>query len=187
MKKRIKIQGFLIFLAVIALIFGAKYLLPSSSERASLNMLFLLGITLVLCGYFFRIIARGYKADLNPDGKTLVTQGPYALTRNPMYFGTLLIGLGVILAIFQWWVGLVFLLIYLAIYIPQINKEEKVLMERFGIAFKNYCQSTPKYFPNIFAKQRIRLKLPWIKKELSSLLSTLAFILIVKLWENLKW
>lgn len=182
MKKRIKLQGFIIFVAILALIFYARYLLHAPQESISAYALNALGFILVLLGFFLRIAARGYKSEMNPDGKTLITKGPYAVMRNPMYFGTLLIGLGIILVLFRWWVSAIFLIIYLCIYLPQINREEKVLAGRFPGAFEDYCKNTPKFFPriaNLFRlplKDSFRFKFIWIKKELPSLIITFIFI-----------
>lgn len=187
MKKRIKIQGLLIAGALLALFFFWRHLL----SRHNFWLEFA-GVILLCKGYLLRIIARGQKSELNPDGKTLVTQGVYALTRNPMYLGTLLIGLGIILAIFKWWVAVVFLAIYLAIYIPQIDGEEKTLSDRFGEGFKRYCQVTPKFFPAIVTILRtppgkyLRMKPAWVKKELPSLILTLIFIIGIKIWINFR-
>ncbi len=190
MKRRIKIHGFLIFIAVVLAIFFYKYLLPnynSSIVKASLDTV---GLALFLYGYFLRAAARGYKAELNPDGKTLVTKGPYALTRNPMYLGTLCIGLGIILLIFQWWVAAVFLIMYLSIYIPQIKKEEKKLDDFFPEAFKKYCRATPRFFPDIKTLRqpgsKIKFKFSWAEKELSSFLAASLFIIVLKNWELLR-
>jgi len=192
MKKRIKFQGFIIFLAVLALIFYSRYLLRTPQENALVNLLNALGFILALFGFFLRITARGYKAQLNPDGKTLITKGPYAVMRNPMYFGTLLIGLGIILVLFRWWVSVIFLIIYLCIYLPQINREEGILANRFPGAFKDYCKNTPKFFPSIANLFRpscgngLCFKFVWIKKELPSLIITFIFIVGVQIWQDIK-
>jgi protein-S-isoprenylcysteine O-methyltransferase Ste14 len=191
MKKRIKIQGFLIFLAVIMLAAFHKYLLPRPDGNITRIILDLIGLALFLSGYFLRMAARSYKAQLNPDGKTLVTKGPYALTRNPMYLGTLLIGLGIIILILRWWWGsVIFLIIYLSIYIPQINIEEKKLSDFFGGSFEAYCRNTPRFFPGVrsFTRpdSRIKFKLSWAKPELSSFLTASAFVFLIKIWVLLR-
>ena len=179
MKTRIKIHGFLIFIAVVLMAIFYKYLLSSYSNNIVKIIFDIAGVSLFLSGYFLRTAARGYKADLNPDGKTLVIKGPYAMTRNPMYLGTLCIGLGIILLVFQWWIAGAFLIIYLSIYIPQIKKEEKKLYDFFPDAFKNYCRITPRFFPGIKTLMRpdskIEFKFSWADRELSSFLAATLF------------
>lgn len=191
MKKRIKIQGALIFLAVVVFAAFAGYLLPDSQSGLSRQIADGAGAALFLLGYALRIMARGYKSELNPDGKSLVTSGPYALTRNPMYLGTLLIGMGVILLLLKWWAGLIFLAVYLAIYLPQISKEEKKLRIFFGVEFRDYCRKTPRFFPGVKSflrkdkQSRLQLKSAWIKKEANSFIPTSIFVAFVKIWEML--
>lgn len=184
MKKRIKIQGFLIFLALIVFLLLRRFVFAFSRSI----YLSIFGIAVVFLGYYLRIVARGLKAQLNPDGKTLIITGVYALTRNPMYLGTLLIGCGLILALFRWWTGILFLAIYLSIYIPQMNQEAQVLLARFGEDFQKYCQNTPKFIPSVKRMFRtspasyLAIRLGWIYSELLSLLLTLGFILGIKIW-----
>lgn len=188
MKRRIKIQGFLIFLAVVSVAVFYRYLIPPKSYGTGRLAIDILGAVLFLSGYFLRIAARGYKAKLNPDGKSLVTKGPYALTRNPMYLGTLLIGLGIILLILRWYAAVIFLAVYLAIYIPQIKKEEKTLSGLFTKAFSGYCCDTPRFFPkplSFFKKEaRIKIEASWIKREFSSFAWSAMFVIIVKFLES---
>lgn len=187
MKKRIKIQGFLIFLAVVTVAVFYKHLIPLKPYGTSRLVVDIFGIALFLSGYFLRIAARGYKAKLNPDGKALVTKGPYALTRNPMYLGTLLIGLGIILLILRWYAAFIFLVVYLSIYIPQIKKEEKNLNGLFAKSFSEYCANTPRFFPKplSFLKKeaKIEIETSWIKKEFSSFAWSAIFVIIVKFLE----
>lgn len=188
MKRRIKIQGFLIFLAIIALIFFAKYLFADTWGGKAEWGRDILGIAMIFWGYFLRILARGYKAEMNPDGKRLVTDGPYALTRNPMYFGTLVIGLGIIFVLFKWWVAVIFFAIYLMIYNLEINREEARLLSFFGDKYKDYCRKTAKFFPSprswLITRQgrRLYLKMPWVKKELPSFIMTVIFVIGLKIW-----
>ena len=108
-----------------------------------------MGIILVFFGFIIRITARGYKAEKSPQGNFLITDRIYSLLRHPMYLGTFLIGLGIILVLFRLWLLLFFLLIFLSIYIPQINKEEKKLLVKFGKKYKLYCKKVPKFFPRL--------------------------------------
>ena len=49
-----------------------------------------IGFFFMMIGMFFRAWSSGY---IDKD-KELATEGPYSLTRNPLYFGNLLIGCG---------------------------------------------------------------------------------------------
>src|SRR3954471_6027990 len=77
----------------------------------------------------------------------LNTEGPYALTRNPLYLGNLGIVLGLGLIAHDAWllalVAALFALQYRAI----IAAEEGFLRERFGAQFDAYCAQVPRFWP----------------------------------------
>ncbi len=187
MKKRIKIQGFLILSGLGCVIFFYRYLIPLAEENSLRKFLDIIGIILVLAGYLLRISSRGVKAELNPDGKQLVQKGPYALTRNPMYLGTLFIGMGFIAFLFRWWVSVIFLVIYLAIYIPQIKREEEKLSGFFGDVFREYRKKTPGFFPSLIKLLStnpgayLQIKQAWVKKELPSFIATAVLMAGIKI------
>jgi len=170
--------------ALLVLAVFGLYILADSRSIISC----ILGFLLLLLGYFLRIGARGFKSELNPDGNTLIVSGIYALTRNPMYLGTLLIGIGIVTALFHWWMIVIFVTVYLSIYIPQMNKEAKLLRRRFGGIFDSYCRSTPIFMPSLKSMFKpsppgyLKIKPCWIKKELISLVLTSALILGIILW-----
>jgi protein-S-isoprenylcysteine O-methyltransferase Ste14 len=74
------------------------------------------------------------------QASSLVTSGPFAISRNPMYLGLALvllgwaIGLGAATAL----AGPVLFVIFVTIF--QIGPEERVLREKFGDAYADYCK-----------------------------------------------
>lgn len=191
MKKRIRIQGALIFLVIISLLLFSKFIIPDWQNEPFEEFFDILGILLVLFGFLLRILARGYKEEMSDAGHTLVDGGPYSLMRNPMYFGTLLIGTGVIAVLFRLWTLPLFLIIYIAIYIPQVNREEKILLSRFGDAYKSFCAVSPKYFPNIprllhFRKHASMLRWSWFKKESGPMIATITVIFLIETWQDME-
>lgn len=193
MKKRIGIQGFLMFAALAATVLFSRFLLPDRQGEFLLDeILNAAGIALVTSGFLLRVAARGYKADLSASGASLITGGAYALMRNPMYLGTLLVGIGVGLSVFLWWVPLAFCFIYLLIYMPQIRKEENALLGRFGQDYRRYCLATPRFFPDplaLFRKGARSLfffRWRWVKKELPSVIGVAALIVGARVLNNLR-
>ncbi len=190
MKKRIRIQGILFFSSVIASIFLSKYLFQNWKEEMLDKFWDIIGIIIILLGFLFRVVARGYKEKKSLAGKMLVKDGPYALMRNPMYFGTLLIGLGIIVVIFQWWVFLLFAAVFLLIYFPQVRAEEKMLLVHFGEEYSNYCKATPRYFPKLILRIKeicscMRFKWAWIKSEAVSLTVILGLVIFAEAWKDM--
>jgi protein-S-isoprenylcysteine O-methyltransferase Ste14 len=188
MKKRIRIQGMLIVFAMITIVLLHRFLPPHWKKERPDEFLDVLGIGIILAGFVFRISARGYKEEKSLSGKKLITDGPYTLMRNPMYFGSLMIGTGFITVLVEWWGLLVFLCIFLLIYIPQVKKEEAVLVERFGQKYKDYCKETPRYFPKVqyllSLRKYLPLKLSWLKKELPSLAAAITCLIVIEIWED---
>jgi len=189
MKKRIKIQGVLIFVVLLLVILLNKFVFPRWQKEHSDEFMDIIGLILVLSGFLLRIVARGYKEDSSQGGDKLVTQGPYYSVRNPMYSGTLLIGTGAVAVLFQVWALPIFLIIYFLIYIPQINKEEKKLLERFGEKYKEYCNSSSRYFPHISHLFNLKpyvslFKLSWVRKEIVSLIATLTILCAIEIYQD---
>ncbi len=190
MKRRIRYHGVLIFLAIITVIVGEKIFLVSYAADFTDYFTDILGVILVTIGFLVRISARGYKAEMSHQGRLLVKDGLYALTRNPMYLGVLLIGLGVVLVIFKLWVFGVFLICFLLFYSPQMRREERVLKEKFGDEFEQYCKEIPLLFPRFrqLTKMRLReafpLKRPWVRKELVSFVCVFTAIFVFEIVEE---
>lgn len=190
MKKRIKVQGTLVVFGFILFVFLARFVFQSSRNAALDDFLDFLGWNLILLGFLFRISGRGVKSQMSCSSHDLVTAGPYSLIRNPMYFGTFLIGTGIILILCNWWVFPLFVVVYLSIYIPQMRKEEEKLSVAFGGAYIAYCKKTPKFFPDFKrlalsdATVYLPVKILWIKSELSSLAVNIVVIFSMEIWES---
>jgi hypothetical protein len=132
-----------------------------------------------------RVSARGYKSENSSCGACLVQGGPYALVRNPMYLGITLIAAGLILYLFQWWVLVLFALIFLRRYVRLIFKEEKLLEERFGREYAEYAQKVPRIFPSpksLACAGGLPLKIKWLAKEANSFVPLLIFTLAAGYW-----
>lgn len=69
---------------------------------------------------------------------SLQTTGIYAITRNPMYLGLLLVYLGIACFIGNWWNFILFPILILIVQEYIIKREEKYLLRRFGTSFREY-------------------------------------------------
>ena len=103
-----------------------------------------LGAVLIVPGLLIRALASGHVR----KNEELATSGPYAYTRNPLYLGSLLIGVGFAVAARSWWVGVVLVVMFFAIYLPVIQGEEKFLRERFP-EFEEYARRVPRMLPRM--------------------------------------
>ncbi|MBU1999056.1 MAG: isoprenylcysteine carboxylmethyltransferase family protein [Candidatus Omnitrophota bacterium] len=171
MKKRLKINGFIIFITILAIsLFPTLFFRETSLDF--LNEFYeLMGISIMLLGQLVRISARGYKKEHSPKGSALIINGPYKFVRNPMYLGILLIGVGAVLIFFKLWVTGVFFLFFIIRYILLIFQEEKYLLDSFGQAYKDYMLHTPRLFPSLRTliindvRDILPLKVAWIRTE----------------------
>lgn len=79
----------------------------------------------------------------------LNTTGPYALTRNPLYLGNLLITLGLCLIAHDLRLLCVVALLFAVQYRAIIAAEESFLRNRFGAAYDAWCARVPRFWPRI--------------------------------------
>ena len=103
-----------------------------------------LGTILIAPGLLIRALASGHVR----KNEALATSGPYAYTRNPLYLGSLLIGVGFAIAARSWEVGAILVVMFFAIYVPVIRSEEKFLRDKFP-DFDDYARRVPRMFPRI--------------------------------------
>src|SRR3954469_15419656 len=123
-----------------------------------------IGFALCLLGQALRAWVLG----VVPDGTSgqnerliatdLNTGGPYALTRNPLYLGNLLITLGLCAiahdAIMLALAAVLFAVQYRAI----IAAEERFLRDQFGARFDEYAARVPRFWPRLRGSANPR---PW--------------------------
>jgi protein-S-isoprenylcysteine O-methyltransferase Ste14 len=102
-----------------------------------------LGAIPLIPGLLVRALASGHVR----KNEALATSGPYAYTRNPLYLGSLFIGIGFAVAAQSWWVGVALVTMFFVIYVPVILDEEKFLRETFP-GFDEYAHRVPRMFPS---------------------------------------
>ncbi|MFH0917582.1 MAG: isoprenylcysteine carboxylmethyltransferase family protein [Candidatus Omnitrophota bacterium] len=189
MKKRLKINGIIMAGAALAIAFFPKLFLRAGNCGGVQEEV--LGFALIFLGQIIRVSARGYKAEHSQDSQALIQGGPYQVVRNPMYLGIFLIGLGVVLAIFRWWVVIVFIAVFILRYLLLIDQEEKKLGIMFPQAYPPYCQKVPRIFPSLFniikldIIKYLPIKIIWFKKEIGSMVTLLLLVLLVRSWQEI--
>jgi protein-S-isoprenylcysteine O-methyltransferase Ste14 len=111
------------------------------------------GLTVVLAGLALRFwcvshigtISRTRAGRLGP----LMTSGPYALVRNPLYVGNFLIWTGFALASGLLWMLPVAWATFALQYTAISRFEEAALLERFGEAYLAYVEDVPRWSPRL--------------------------------------
>jgi len=80
----------------------------------------------------------------------LISHGPYALVRHPMYTSFLLMGLGQAFLLANWVVGLAGLIGFAILFFLRVDKEERMMLEIFGAEYRAYMDRTKRIIPYIY-------------------------------------
>jgi len=94
------------------------------------------------------LAVRGFAAGSLVKNRALATGGPYAHTRNPLYFGSFIMGAGFAVAGGSWILGVAFFALFLLIYWPVMRREERFLRKEFGEAYEKYASEVPFFLPS---------------------------------------
>lgn len=149
------------YLASSVFFFGVAWLgwrqLPWAVSPSAKVWMLIVGMLLYFPGMGFTIWARlalgknyfvstGFGAQLF-EGHQLVTTGPFAIVRHPMYAGLILASVGALLIYFTWTT------VYFALFAPltlvRARREEQALSAEFGEQWIDYCRQVPMVVPYI--------------------------------------
>nr|WP_309084698.1 protein-S-isoprenylcysteine O-methyltransferase [Chelativorans sp.] len=140
-------------------VFPAFYLLTDFPERAdflaSLWSIAAGALLFALALWVFRIshkaLGRNWSITLEiRDQHNLISTGPYALVRHPMYTSFLLMAVGQFLLLSNWIVGLVGLLGFATLFFLRVDKEEHMMLESFGPQYRDYMERTKRIIPYLY-------------------------------------
>jgi len=164
----------------LGFVFAAFYLWRAMPSWASL----LTGTAIALLGISLRAVASGH---VEKD-RVLATSGPYAYVRNPLYAGSIIIGIGFTVAARDVWVLIAFVLLFVVVYIPVIRSEEAFLRGSFP-EYGDYAQRVPSLLPRTLRFRQMTegfsRELYFSHREYNALLGAAAVVgaLVVKiLW-----
>lgn len=125
------------------LVYPFFILFPLVTHMSDLS--FIAGIILMLLGAGLRFWASGYLE----KSRVLATSGPYAYTRNPLYLGNFIVGLGVSVIANNAGLNIYYLISFSILYLGTIDEEQKVLKEKFGEPYRDYMAGVPVFFPSL--------------------------------------
>jgi protein-S-isoprenylcysteine O-methyltransferase Ste14 len=92
---------------------------------------------------------RTYSAGHLHKQEVLATSGPYAYTRNPLYFGSSILALGAAVAMRSWLAAALILVYFALVYTFVMRREEMELHGKHGAAFDAYAAAVPLFFPRL--------------------------------------
>jgi protein-S-isoprenylcysteine O-methyltransferase Ste14 len=124
----------------------------SARQRAAAlilgSLLYFPGLMLMLWGRLalgqMYDVSSGFGARLFADHR-LVTSGPYALVRHPMYVGGQLAEVGAFLLRRNW--ATLLITLNAPVLFLRARREEEVLAAEFGAAWDVYCRQVPAWLP----------------------------------------
>jgi protein-S-isoprenylcysteine O-methyltransferase Ste14 len=129
------------------------------AKRLRLPLGFVLGITylvfarptaltLPVGGFiaFVGVVVRAWASGHISKNESLATTGPYAHTRNPLYFGSFLIAAGFAVAA-HWALLLLVVAFFVLVYAPTMQRERANIAGRFPDAYATYAANVPAFVP----------------------------------------
>jgi protein-S-isoprenylcysteine O-methyltransferase Ste14 len=119
---------------------GILYLLFAHPTKIAL----ITGGVIALIGVLVRAWASGHIS----KNERLAVSGPYAHTRNPLYFGSFLIAAGFAVAA-HWALLLVVIAFWAFIYAPTMERERANISGRFPEAYARYSENVPRFVPRV--------------------------------------
>jgi protein-S-isoprenylcysteine O-methyltransferase Ste14 len=110
----------------------------------------LIGAGISLVGLLIRAWASGHIR----KNSLLAVSGPYAYTRNPLYLGSFILGLGFTVGAGRWILAILFGVLFLGIYFPVMRVESATMGQNFGQDFRDYSQAVPMFLPKLTAYRK---------------------------------
>lgn len=181
---RLTLTRILSLLLIVLVIFSGSRWEEKSHVVAS--VLFFAGCFLVGIGTLGRLWCNLYIVGYRT--KALVTEGPYSMCRNPLYFFSLIGALGIGLVTEMFSIALTILIFYLLYYPNVIRSEEAVLSDVHGNTYEMYRSSTPCLLPrlSLFREPRQYVVVPrTFRKKMFGLLWFIWLVGIMELIEHI--
>jgi len=147
LKEKEKKQKFIVKIFRLPFIIG--FLIPGFDYRFNWSevspVIIVLANVMVFLGYY--IVFLVFKENTYTSrivevekGQKVITTGPYAIVRHPMYAGSILMFLFTPLALGSWWALIVFIFLPLILIIRTLNEENVLSRDLPG--YKEYCEKT---------------------------------------------
>ena len=149
----------------------------------------LAGIVLAVLGLLVRFWANGYVGHvkvnwtqkLRGDAKIgqLITAGPYAYVRHPLYLGAFLIGAGMCLIVGNLWLAAAALAFFLVVYRRKMAQEETLLRDELGTAYMVYHAAVPRWLPMWYRYPNRQGRWSWQGIQASREWKTIIWVLVM--------
>jgi protein-S-isoprenylcysteine O-methyltransferase Ste14 len=115
----------------------------------------LLSLALVVLGLAGRAWAAGcagrHTRLARIEAPRLITGGPYAWVRNPIYLASIFLGLGMVGLLGDPWMLVPYVAVFLFLYVSIVPAEEEFLAAQFGESYARYRANVPRFLPRLLA------------------------------------
>lgn len=180
--------------AAVAVLFSDPFVAEDSVAGFAMDLAGWVSFLLYLTLRLWATLYIGGKKDTE-----LQTRGPYAMTRNPLYLGSLCYALSA--AFFLESPLLLFMIMVLgAVYSRAVIKAEEELLEgKFGEEFRSWSRVTPRIFPSaalLRSEQSVEVNMRALRKEalrlwaaalLPFLAEVISHLRAAPWWPHLHW
>lgn len=145
------LQLLAIFLIVLSLALNALNLLSPHLNLGVVGQV--LGLGTCAIGTVLTMVAQfqmgsSWRIGVDDSERTeLITERLFALSRNPIYVGVLLIGIGFVVLVPHFTIAISWLIAALGIHLQVTRVEEPHLQRVFGAAYSDYRESVNRYLP----------------------------------------
>jgi protein-S-isoprenylcysteine O-methyltransferase Ste14 len=146
----------ILFWIGISLGFSLSYVIPKGAILWNRELVFFIGIFLMLAGIAFRryamaVLGRFFTFDVAiHSDQQVVDVGPYRYIRHPSYTGALVTQVGLGLALGNWASLSVIMICTGLAYIYRISIEEAALVRALGRPYQQYMRRTQRLIPFLF-------------------------------------
>ncbi len=148
--------------------------------------LFILGLGIASIGAAGRAWATSYISGQKLT--RLVKAGPYSMCRNPLYFFSMLLGIGFGFCTETFTMPIVVTVVLTCLYYFQIRNEERRLHLAFGAEYESYVAQVPRFFPSsrsFYEPDEITISPKLMKKGLFGIAFLLLLIGVFELLQGL--
>jgi protein-S-isoprenylcysteine O-methyltransferase Ste14 len=134
---------------------SARNIIINQQNQLILSVHNIVGLILFVTGLSIMIIGqvtlwKSYSSLLIiKKGQKLITHGIYRFIRHPIYFGFIVVAIGISIAASSLY-GFLVMLLEIPICLSRIRIEQKMLIEEFGDEYRKYMKTTKKLVPFIY-------------------------------------
>lgn len=119
--------------------------------------------------------------------RDLVASGPYSVVRNPLYVFSFLGVVGIGMASGTLTVPLLLPVIFALYYRVVVAREEAVLVEKFGAAYRHYCREVPRWIPDFGLWREASAPVVQPRFVFRTMLDSVWFFVAVPAFEMIEW